>query len=159
MHRTATLINNIYLSKNLTSGIQSSILVDDLSDHLPCIACINRGGSIYTNNLTLETRKLDKNSIDNIRTDLNQTNWNELLRSDSCVNDYYNTLMTRLLELIDTFAPKNIITVPFKKIKQEPWITFLKSSKWLCKLYKNILSDNANEEQTNAKNNAVYSVN
>ena len=46
---------------------------------------------------------------------------------------------------------KKLITVPPKKIKEEPWITFriLKGSKQLCKLYKNILSDNANEAQIN----------
>ena len=32
-HSTATLIDNIYLSKNLTRDIQTSILVEDLSDH------------------------------------------------------------------------------------------------------------------------------
>ena len=134
-HSTSTLIDNIYLPKNLTRDVQSSILVEDISDQLPCIACINRGGRIYTNNLTLETRTLDKNSIDNVRMDLNQINWHQLFGSDLCV----------------------------KKIKQEPCITFiiLKSSKWLCKMYKNTLSDNANEtpQKTNKKNNAVYSIN
>ena len=123
-HRTATLIDNIYLSKNFTWDIQSSILVKDLSDHLPCIACINKGDRIYTNNLTLETGKWDKKSIDNIRKDLNQTNWYELFGNDPCVNDSYNTLMTKLLKSIDTFALKKLISVPPKKIKQEPWITF-----------------------------------
>ena len=73
-HSTATLIDNTCLSKNLTRDIQSRILVEDISDHLPCIVCINRGGRIYTNNLTLETRKVNKNSIDKVRIDLNQTN-------------------------------------------------------------------------------------
>ena len=50
--------------------------------------------------------------------DLNQTNWHELFGSDSCVNDCYNTLMTRLLESIDIFAPKKLITAPPKKMKK-----------------------------------------
>ena len=105
-HSTDTLINNIYLSKNLAKDVQSSIQVEDLSDNLPCDASINRGDRIYTNNLTLETRKLDRNSIDNVRTDLNWTNGHELSGSNSCVNYCYNTLKTRLLESIDTFALK-----------------------------------------------------
>ena len=105
-HSTATLTDNIYLSKNLTRDVQSSILVEDLSDPLPCIACIKRGGRIYTKNLTLETRKLEKNSFDYIRRNLNQTNWHELFGSDSCVNDCYDILTTRLLESNDAFALK-----------------------------------------------------
>ena len=73
-HSTATLIDYIYLSNNLTRDIQTIILVEDVSDHLLCIACINRGGRIHANNLTLETRTLGKNSIEYARTDLNQTN-------------------------------------------------------------------------------------
>ena len=33
MYSTDTLIDNIYLSKNLNRHVQSSILVEDLSDH------------------------------------------------------------------------------------------------------------------------------
>ena len=53
-HSTTALIDNIYLSKNLTRDVQASILVEDLSDHLPFIAFINRGGRIYTNNLKIQ---------------------------------------------------------------------------------------------------------
>ena len=39
---SSTLIDNIYISKNLQQSFDSSILIDDLSDHLPTLALLRQ---------------------------------------------------------------------------------------------------------------------
>ena len=40
--RSATLIHNIYISKNLQCKFDSAILLDDISDHLPSVALLRQ---------------------------------------------------------------------------------------------------------------------
>ena len=40
--RSATLIDNIYISKNLQCKFDSAILLDDISDHLPLVALLRQ---------------------------------------------------------------------------------------------------------------------
>ena len=40
--RSATLIDNIYISKNLQCKFDSAIIVDDISDHLPSVALLRQ---------------------------------------------------------------------------------------------------------------------
>ena len=54
-HSTTTLIDNIYLSKNLTKDMQANFLIEDLSDHLPCIGSLNKGSRIYKTKITVES--------------------------------------------------------------------------------------------------------
>ena len=54
-HSTATLIDNIYLSKILTKDMQANLLIEDLSDHLPCIVSLNKGSRIYKTKITIES--------------------------------------------------------------------------------------------------------
>ena len=39
-HSTATLIDNIFLESRLTGQMTSKILIDDISDHIPCVTII-----------------------------------------------------------------------------------------------------------------------
>ena len=51
---SATLIDNIIMSRTLYNKSHSSVLMNDLSDHLPCISIIHgintgKGGNHYSN--------------------------------------------------------------------------------------------------------------
>ena len=37
MQHSATLIDNIFISQHLQQNFDSAIIIDDISDHLPCI--------------------------------------------------------------------------------------------------------------------------
>ena len=49
-HSTATLIDNIFLESRLTGQMTSKILIDDISDHLPCVTIIGnwKHAFVYT---------------------------------------------------------------------------------------------------------------
>ena len=57
-HNMASLIDNIYISSHLLRDYFSGILIDDISDHLPCITIMNRGLRIYKELIETEFRKL-----------------------------------------------------------------------------------------------------
>ena len=39
-HQSATLIDNIFISKEFCTGYKSMILIDDISDHMPCLTSL-----------------------------------------------------------------------------------------------------------------------
>ncbi len=64
-HTSATLIDNIYVSSNTNSHIQSSILCYDISDHMPILVCTgNYKSRIHTNKpLEFKHRKFTESQI------------------------------------------------------------------------------------------------
>ena len=46
-YTTVTLIDNIYISKIL-NDIRSDVILNDMSDHYPCIALVNLGKKLPT---------------------------------------------------------------------------------------------------------------
>ena len=57
-HNMASLIDNIYISSHCFRDHFSGILIDDISDHLPCITIMNRGLRIYKEPIELNLGKL-----------------------------------------------------------------------------------------------------
>ena len=45
---SATLIDNILISEKLQSNYESAILLDDMSDHLPCILTLKDYSNMHT---------------------------------------------------------------------------------------------------------------
>ena len=67
--RSATLIDNIYISKNLQRKFDSAILVDDISDHLPLVALLR------------QTKISDMSPIEFVSRRLNNTKFLEFTRN------------------------------------------------------------------------------
>jgi hypothetical protein len=59
-HSTATLIDNIYISKNLQTDFKSAILVDEISDHLPCLTLIKQTRKWQHTQQRIKYRKIDE---------------------------------------------------------------------------------------------------
>ena len=59
----ASSIDNIYISSYLFRDYFSDILLDDISDHLPCITVMNRGLRIYKKPIENEFRKNNEENI------------------------------------------------------------------------------------------------
>ena len=53
--RSPTLMDNIYISKNLQYSFDSAILLDDISDHLPTVALLRQTKVVYLTNLLMST--------------------------------------------------------------------------------------------------------
>ena len=75
---TATLIDNILVSRDIYNSINCGIAISDLSDHFPCIITWPNIIKNRKNNLTFETKKVDEKFLPGIKNELS-INWNQFL--------------------------------------------------------------------------------
>ena len=121
-HKTATLLDNIFISSKLQSNWNCKLLVDDISDHLPCLVILKNQNKSIKGSSKIEFRTLDEIATRTIKQLLDQNIWDtELgnLETEDCFNKFHDIL----LETIDKVAPIKIKTVSHKKLIRDPWIT------------------------------------
>ena len=61
--KSATLIDNVFISKKLQNNFASSILIDDISDHFPSIVFLNNQKICKKEPLKIRTREIDDSKI------------------------------------------------------------------------------------------------
>ena len=118
---SATLIDNMLISKNLRGKQDSKIIITDISDHLPSIVTIS--GNILEKKQKIEiiSRKINDKTIQAITDVLACHDW----ESDLCnedVNSNFTLFHDRLLSTLNKMAPERKIILKNKKSKREPWI-------------------------------------
>ena len=118
---TATLIDNVLISKNLQGKQDSKIIITDISDHLPSIVTIS--GNILEKKQKIEiiSRKINDKTIQVITDVLAGHDW----ESDLCnedVNSNFTLFHDRLLSTLNKMAPECKIKLTNKQSKREPWI-------------------------------------
>ena len=119
--RSATLIDNIYISKNLQHKFDSAILVDDISDHLPLVALLRQTKITDMSPIEFMSHSLNNTKISRIHLKLHTTDWNGLLNSDD-INDNTNRFMSELEAVMNTEAPLQTIRISGKRCYKKPWI-------------------------------------
>ena len=151
---SATLIDNILVSSEYVGSISSSICIDNMSDHLPCVTVIHNVMMTGKEPVTIKTRNLDKKSLTRLNTELTDIDWPNVLREGDC-NDKFNLFHNLLKEQINIFVPMTTKTIKYKKLRREPWLTagLVKSINKDKKLYKqSIKKDSTQHDVTKYKN-------
>ena len=74
-HKTASLIDNIMTSPSIQFNQSPFILVEDISDHMPILVKFRNQNKSMKGYKTIKSRKLDRQAIDRISTDLNNLDW------------------------------------------------------------------------------------
>ena len=118
---TATLIDNVLISKNLQGKQDSKIIITDISDHLQSIVTIS--GNILGKKQKIEiiSRKINDKTIQAITDVLAGHDW----ESDLCnedVNSNFTLFHDRLLSTLNKMALECKIKLTNKQSKREPWI-------------------------------------
>ena len=136
---SATLIDNIIVSTEYIGKIDSKILMDDISDHLPSYVKLN---NILENKLEqkkIESRSMKPNNIEALKRHLSPVNWDKYRSKD--VNIMFDNVHTVITESVDTYLPKTVKTISPKQQIRKPWITkgLLKSITYSKKLYRRTL--------------------
>ena len=98
-HQSATLIDNIFVNKELSCEYKSWILQDDLSDHLPCLISIAGIDHNRKQPIKVWKQKIDKKSIDEIKSDLSKINWPQILTPLTCEKAFENFHGSLMLSL------------------------------------------------------------
>ena len=144
----ATLIDNIFLNVEYEGDCRSEILLDDLSDHLPCILICQNLSLSESATIFSEKRNLTPKAINKMNEELQQIDWHERLQRLSC-NHSFENFHTKLIDIIDTHAQVKRVRVINKDQGRLQWITrgIINSTRKQKKLYKQSLMAN-NESST-----------
>jgi exonuclease III len=104
-HSTATLIDNIYITENLTTNYKTGIVTYDISDHLPCLVTIkNNSLTKKTTNVEFICRQLQEKNILEFKKELQNIDCN-LLDKLNC-EEAYNTFTETLHQALNNTCPE-----------------------------------------------------
>ena len=137
---SATLIDNILISKKLQPQFESMIIIDDLSDHLPCLVILRNFQQTNNENFIMKGT-INNKVIEKIKAELSHVDWDHVLNNKSA-SDSFKAFHTELTLSINKHAPERLIKERPKKTNT-PWMTpglkhsILKSKK----LYEKALLD------------------
>lgn len=141
-HNSFSLIDNVYVSSNLVSNSKSSVLVEYLSDHFPCLAQLNWPYECVKESKVIYTRKLNDQKILNINHDLLHKNWLGLLDPCTALDTNYSTMISTITDSIDKFAPLRKKTIRQNNVLKLPWmsVSLMKCTKKCKHLYQKAMT-------------------
>ena len=119
---SATLIDNLFISSKLHHQFDSMLILDDISDHLPSLVLLKQTKMKNKEPIEFKSRKLTEANFAIIRHSLNQVDWNGVLNSNDC-NENFNTFSEILEAKIEETVPLRTIRISGKRHFQEPWLT------------------------------------
>ena len=119
---SATLIDNIIVSQNFCGRYVGSILVNDMSDHLPTICVINTFTALGREKATITSRDTRPKNMIALKTQLFNHDWTQALIDDSpSVN--MKKVHDIITEMVDKCIPVRTREVNHKRLRKEPWLT------------------------------------
>lgn len=136
-HKSATLIDNIYLKGCNCYTYSANIINYDISDHLPVI--IYAGKAINTckpESKAFDKRTWSDDALSGIMNDMLSWDWTNL-ESDS-LDEAFDLFSKRMQISIEKNAPLKTGIIPPNQVKREPWMTkgLMTSARSKHKLFK-----------------------
>ena len=144
--QSATLIDNIFVSNNFLGKYQSTIIIDDISDHLPCVTILENEINTKRSKKRIISRDLRPKNIANLQQKLRSLNYCKESTNDT--NLYFEAFHGDLCKLIEENCPLKERMIPRHKFRNMPWLTggLLKSMNQSKRLYQQHLSDPTNKQ-------------
>ena len=131
------------------------ILDNGLIPTITRLTKITRGSTTLINNIfissilqkSFESRNLNDNKLSMIQDDLKSIDWNGLLRSDDC-SENFDQFHSAVMNSMDTIAPLKKVRIAWKWKFTEPWMdkSIEKASNKCKQLHKISIDTNASEE-------------
>ena len=119
---TATLIDNIMVSQNNCGNYVASVLIEDMSDHLPTSCVINSFIASVKKPLKVYSWDTRQKNMKALVTELDSHDWTpQLTNSSPSVN--MEEVHTVLTATIDKCIPLGTRLVHPRHLKKEPWLT------------------------------------
>ena len=118
-NKSATLIDNLLISRKLQYSFEPYIILDDLSDHLACLLILKDQQKSLRGSETKVIRNLSSDKIACINSKLTEIDWptelSNLTTEESF--DYFHSILTRT---IDEISPEKTVTVNRKHTPKDP---------------------------------------
>ena len=142
-HSTATLIDNILVDQKFTEHYKSSVSIENISDHLPCLTTLCGVMSPQNRDKTVTSRDIQRKNLDNLHHKLQHNDWG-FLEDLEDVNSKFSGFHQYLTDAIDNFCPMSERKIKYKNVRCEPWLMsgLMISIKKCKRLYKNSISTN-----------------
>ena len=158
-NKSATLIDNILISRSLQRNYASFVVIEDISDHFACLVILKDQNKSIKGPKYIKTQNLDDHKITNIVASLQEHNWKEILESLNA-DDGFNVFHSILTRSIDKLAPETEIRTSKSKTPRDPWITkgMLQSIQKQKKLYLEQLSDTTKMNKYKAYRNQLQKI-
>ena len=136
----------------------SGILINDMSDHLPCISVLKNVRTRKGETITITKRNMKGDNLSQLKKAVANINWETVLCPNGTevdVDEQFESLHNVLLTKLDEHCPEKTVTLSAKKILREPWLTkgLNKSYNKQRQLYKMFLTDRS---ETNERKYKVY---
>ena len=132
-HSSATLIDNIICKGSTIFGYDSFVLLEDLSDHYPCIMRFEMVDRDHGDDMVIYKRKLNDKTYLKINQELLFHDWSVMRNMDT--NQSYNYLIETITGVLDAVAPRKSILITKRHCFREPWMT-VRICKWNSKCKK-----------------------
>ena len=113
---TATLIDNILIDHKRGEQYESYVIIDDISDHLPCLSIVKNMLINKHTKIKIESRDTREKNIKNLKIKLSQVDWDNILNTQD-VNVMTENFRTRLCEEIEKYCPKVVRNVNYSKLR------------------------------------------
>ena len=144
-NKTATLIDNVMISNKLSYSYTPYVILDDISDHYPCLVVLHDVNKCKKDKIRISKRTINDSTVQQLNDILAQTDWCYLEHLD--VNVGFTKFHETLTAALDTACPRKEYLIRHDKIVRDPWITkgLSNSLRKQKKLYKEQLHS-SNEE-------------
>ena len=119
---SVTLIDNIIVSHNFCGNYIGSILVNDLSDHLPTVCIINSFTAMTKGTVTITSRDTRPKNLKALRAQLDSHNWTQQL-NDMSPSVSMERVHKFLTSTVDKCIPINRRKINPRQLRKEPWLT------------------------------------
>ena len=145
-HHSATLIDNIFVTEILHRTFESTILIDDISDHLPTLAMLKQTRFMNHELITFSSKCLNENKLKQVNHKLMRVDWIGVLTGTTS-DEKFNQFSDWIEQVLDEIAPIKHVRISAKRRFVEPWMTrgLEVASRKKLKLYKKTLSNNCME--------------
>ena len=139
---SATLIDNVMISRSLQQSYDSFVIIEDISDHFACLVVLKDQKKSIKGPRFITTRNLDDSKISEIILSLQDNNWTDSL-NELDANSEFDHFYSVLTKTIDKIAPEIEIKISRNKTVRDPWVTkgILNSIRRQKKLYLEQLRD------------------
>ena len=153
-HSTATLIDNIYIKRKLDFTFSAKVILDDISDHFPCMVSLcSKKYCTTEDDILICKRKLNSTVYHKINQDLLFADWTNLVELN--VDESYNLLIDRISRSIEKHAKEKCIKVSKKSSFTEPLLSvpLLKMGSKCNKLFRKSIGKQPDSAEVNAYKN------
>ena len=145
MKSTATLIDNIMVSKKFCGITRSRILIENASDHLTCLLRIENFRTKKNDKINITSRDIREKNITKLKEALQETHWLQALDSND-VNENSEKFHSILSDKIEHFTPIVSRTVSTKHLRWEKRVN-VRPTEQLKKVLKTLQANYPKENQ------------